>query len=175
MLLEDFNGHTGYLREQRLDSNGKFILDLMTDHTMTLLNDDSRCAGTYTWRRDQQKIVIDYIPVNQEMYKLYNSTYIDENQEIIDICDHNVITLKFTIANLTHNYMKYGQWESKGYHRTDKESLRQYIDALEDKIKDRELNIIELNTDIGAEADERLKQTYRRKLIKQQSDIQEPP
>ena len=56
------------LGNQRLDDNGKFILDLMTEYNMILLNDDSNCIGTYTRSRNKQKSVIDYILVNQSMY-----------------------------------------------------------------------------------------------------------
>lgn len=85
VLLGYFNGHIGYLGSQRLGNNGKFILDPMTEHNMILLNDDSRCTGTYTWNRDQQKSVIDYVLVNQDMYNIYKWMNIDENQELTDI------------------------------------------------------------------------------------------
>ena len=175
ILLGDFNGHTGYLGEQKLDNNGKFIIDLMTDHSMILLNDDDKCAGTYTWSRDSQKSVIDYILINQKMFNMYTSVHIDEGQEIIDISDHNLLTLNFNINNKTQNYIKHGQWEEREYHRTDKESLRIYKDKLETKIRNRDITITELNTAIRTTADETLKQTYRRRLIKQQCGFQEPP
>ena len=93
----------------------------MTDHNLILLNDDTRCAGTYTWSRAPQKSFIDYTLMNQEMFNMYTSLYIDENQENIDISDHNLLTLNFTINNKTQNYIKHGQWELREYHTTDKE------------------------------------------------------
>ena len=52
---------------QRLDNNGKFVLSLMTDYNMILVNDDSRCIGTYTWSQDNRKSVIDYVLMNNTL------------------------------------------------------------------------------------------------------------
>lgn len=175
ILLGDFNGHIGYLGNQRLDNNGKFILDLMTEQNMILLNDDSRCIGTYTWSRDKQKSVIDYILVNQSMYNIYKWMNIDENQELVDISDHNLITLNFQVAQISQNFTRHGLWEYKEYYKTDSESLSHYTKSLERKVAEKTFNITELNNIIKQTADETLKHTYRRRTIQQQCVVQESP
>lgn len=76
------NGHTGLL-EQNLDNNGKFNLQLITETNLMLLNED-RCTAMHTWRKYQRKSVMEYVLVNNEMYKDYESMHINENQEIIE-------------------------------------------------------------------------------------------
>ena len=49
LLLGDFNGHVGFLGEQKLNINGKLILEWLDKYDLTILNDVCECEGTYTW------------------------------------------------------------------------------------------------------------------------------
>ena len=59
IVLGDFNGHLGYLGNQEENMNGKLINKMIQEEDLILLNIDSRCKGTYTWQRLEQKSAID--------------------------------------------------------------------------------------------------------------------
>lgn len=65
LILGDFNGHPGMLGNHRLNYNGKFVMDLITNYSLILLNTDQKCKGMYTRGRDNQKSVTHY-PSKQE-------------------------------------------------------------------------------------------------------------
>ena len=111
IILGDFNGHTGFLGHQKLDNNGQFIIELMDNHSLILLNNDTNCKGLYTWSRKDQKSIIDYILVNKTMYDRFLDMNIDENKEILDISDHHLMTAKFRITNTRTTNGKRTKWE----------------------------------------------------------------
>lgn len=67
IITGDFNGHTRLQGTQRVDENGRVMLEWMEKHKMILLNEDERCE-VYTRSRNEQKSVIDYTLVSQKMY-----------------------------------------------------------------------------------------------------------
>lgn len=81
--MGDFNGHTGLRGKQKLDENGKMILEWMDKYRMILLNEDPKCEGTYTWGRQEQKSVIDYALVTEKGYSKFHNMVIDEKKEIL--------------------------------------------------------------------------------------------
>ena len=65
ILLSDFNDHLGFLGHQKLDQNGKFILEFMENFNLTFFNDVEECQGVYTWtNNNDMRSVIDYILIN---------------------------------------------------------------------------------------------------------------
>ena len=98
-------------------------MQLITEANLILLNED-RCTGMYTWSQDQRKSVINYMLVNKEMYKYYESMHIDENQEIIDLSDHNLITVNLNIGGESESHGSKTEWKITEYYKTDKESLK---------------------------------------------------
>lgn len=100
-IIGDFNGHIGILGEQRVDANGRIILEWINKYNLIILNCDSNCLGTYTWNSRNQRSVIDYILVNRKMYDHYKDMIIDENQEIIDVTDHSLIHARFMLSGET--------------------------------------------------------------------------
>ena len=98
IIFGDMNGHTGCLGDQKMDNNGKFIMDLITDHNVILLNEDSDCDGRYTWQQNKKRSVIDFVLVNKIMYTRYTSMHIDEKQEIVNLSDQNLITVNINIC-----------------------------------------------------------------------------
>ena len=63
-----------------------------------MLNDDEKCQGEYTWARDNMRSVIDYALVSDKMYKKFNRMIIDEEQELMDLSDHNLIETQMETA-----------------------------------------------------------------------------
>ena len=62
--------------------NGKLINKMIQEEDLILLNIDSRCKGTYTWQRGEQKSAIDLIMVNQCGYEKFDEMEVDEKREI---------------------------------------------------------------------------------------------
>ena len=80
IVLGDFNGHLGYLGNQEENMNGKLINKMIQEEDLILLNIDSRCKGTYTWQRGEQKSAIDLIMVNQCGYEKFDEMEVDEKR-----------------------------------------------------------------------------------------------
>ena len=54
-ILGDFNGHLGYIGTQKLDKNGRLVLDLTDKYNLIFLNDLPHCEGKVTLMRDDKK------------------------------------------------------------------------------------------------------------------------
>ena len=52
---------TYYLGNQEENMNSKLTNKMIQEDNMILLNIDSRCKGTYTWQREEQKSAIHLI------------------------------------------------------------------------------------------------------------------
>ena len=65
----------------------------MIQEDLILLNIDSRCEGTYTWQRGEQKSAIDLIMVNQCGYKKFEEMEVNEKREIYDLSDHCMVRI----------------------------------------------------------------------------------
>ena len=166
IILGDFNGHTGLLGTQKIDNMGRVIMDWIADYNLVLMNCDMKCEGTYTWSQREQKSVIDYVMVNKEAYDIIKYMKIDENKEILDITDHNIITIGMGIT--TNNFRK-GKWIKREYYKTDPDSLKRFLDETERRIKQQELkDINQINKVMKETADNLLKNTYTRKDNKEE-------
>ena len=83
IVIGDFSGHQGYLGNQEENMNGKLINKMIQEEDLILLNIDSRCKGTYTWQRGEQKSAIDLIMVNQCGYEKFEEMEVDEKKRNI--------------------------------------------------------------------------------------------
>ena len=176
IIMGDFNGHTGFLGYQELDKNGEFVMELMHNHNLILLNNDTKCEGLYTWSRDNQKSVIDYMLVNKKMYDMFIDMKIDENKETIDISDHNMLTAKFKIAQPRTTNTKKKKWDEREYYKLDDISLQNYAEEVEQEFQTKNVRTItEVNATIKEVADKHLKKKYRRKITDEAQKIKEPP
>ena len=63
MILREFNGHLGFIGSQRVDTNGRYIMQLMEEYDFILLNRDRMCAGEITREENSNKSVIDFVLV----------------------------------------------------------------------------------------------------------------
>ena len=93
LIVGDFNGHLQGLGYQKQDENGDILADWMTKCDMILMNLQQECEGTYTWQRGEQRSVIDFVVTNRNGYELCQKMSIDEERDIMDISDHNLITI----------------------------------------------------------------------------------
>ena len=131
------------------------------------MNDTDKCSGTTTWSRRSQKSTIDFLLVNNAAYNICSRMQIDEKQEKFDLSDHNLIetTLKMDCDHI--NYQRRGEWENIEYYKTDEQSIHSFITELEDNLgkEDNLIPMEDLNMMIRQVADDKLKTTYRRRLI----------
>ena len=63
------------------------------------MNCDTKCRGTFRRIERDNKSVIDYISVNEGMYKHYDSMEIDEDKLLYDLSDHVYIYVDVIISN----------------------------------------------------------------------------
>ena len=88
MMLGDFNGHLEFIGQQKLNVNGKMILNLLEKWNLILLHGDLRCEGIHTQHQNGQKNAIDFIIVNQVLYSYFVGMKIDEDKLECDLSDH---------------------------------------------------------------------------------------
>ena len=105
------------------------------------------------------------------MYKYYESIHSDENQEIINLSDHNLITVNLNISGASESHGKKAEWRITEYHKTDEESLKKYTLEVETR---NISSITDFNTIVKDVTDANLKGIYRRKT-QQRQDLHEPP
>ena len=174
MVLGDFNGHVGFLGDQREDRNGKFVINLVNNNNMMMVNCDEKCKGMYTWGKRGQRSVIDYVLTNGAMYQHLDGMEIDENQEKFDLTDHNLITVSL-MFQAPASYNK-ATTEDQYYFRVDEQSLKLFAEEMQRKVDGKGIkNIEEFNAIMKSVAEDKLKAKYRRKLLNRDEKIKEKP
>ena len=171
MIIGDFNGHVEGLGYQREDKNGKTVLDWASKYNMVLLNQDERCSGEITWSRNNQFSVIDFVLVDEGLYKYYKNMKIDEEQEIFSLSDHNLIKIEF------ETQVKKDQSKSKDtateYICTKEESLELFTNELEKHLLvNKTENMTELIMSVQNIMNCNLKKRY---IKKAENDVKEKP
>ena len=178
IVLGDFNGHVGFKGKQRLNENGKMILQWMEKFNLIMLNDDPNCIGEYTWNRRDQKSVVDFALVNSSFYDKYSSMFIDEDKSIYDLSDHNLIRINLKVKQRNTNSFKKAKWVENEYYKTDEASLSTFVNGVEEKLKSTSPlcnKITQFNQILTESADSTLKATYRRKKQNKKGGHIEPP
>ena len=69
----------GFLGNQDKNHNVVKLLEFVERWNLIIMNCDAKCRGTYLRIERDNKSVIDYILVNEAMYKHYDSMEIDED------------------------------------------------------------------------------------------------
>ena len=88
IVMGDFNGHVGFLGSQDRNHNGVKLSEFVERWNLIIMNCDTKCRGTFTRIESDNKSVIDYILVNEAMYKHYDSMEIDEDKLLCNLTDH---------------------------------------------------------------------------------------
>ena len=175
IVLGDFNGHVGFLGYQKIDKNGEMIIEWMNDYNLTLLNAREETKGLYTWERGEQKSVIDYVLVNEEMELHIDKMEIDENKELMDISDHNLIKLSFRIDLESSKDFRNARWEITDYITTKKEVLEKFIVKMEESLTSKRVERMEeLDKMVEEEMQRSLKRSYKKKVLEEEQ-IEEKP
>ena len=91
------NAHVGFLGEQQLNKNGERLLDLMEECRLIMLNLDESCTGEITREQGMHMSVIDFVLVNELLYKDFIAMDIDEKKDVFDLSGHCMIRIDFKL------------------------------------------------------------------------------
>ena len=177
MIVGDFNGHVGFKGKQTVDVNGNMILDWLEVYNLVMLNDDFRCTGEITWKRNEQESVIDFVLVTHKLYREYRKMEIDEKKKYFDLSDHNLIEVTLNKKDKNTNITRRERWETHEYYKTDKDSLEKFRKEVEENLKGiQDICIEELNAVLLNTANKILKRKYKKKIKGEGADqVEEQP
>ena len=134
IVLGDFNGHLGYLGNQKLDTNGKRVLDFIEKNSMILLNADDKCQGTVTREESGHKSSIDFVLVNTEFYRDFVGMKIDEEKNITDLSDHCLLGAEFELSCQKQSSRK--KIDTSNYYSVKDDLQVPFIKRMETKIRE---------------------------------------
>ena len=114
LLVGDLNSKIEYVNGQinAISSNGKYLKDVIIQSNLRVLNFSNKCTGKWTHviRKSNQKSVIDYIIVDEELSGKVTEILIDEDclhtpfrivtenkKPRAQYSDHNTIITKFKV------------------------------------------------------------------------------
>lgn len=95
MLVGDFNGHIGDGMEgidggdKDVNRNGRRLLRFSREFGLRILNRDMDCKGKWTWSAGDRKSIIDYVLVDDGLFRLVEKMCIDEEGDMDVGSDHN--------------------------------------------------------------------------------------
>lgn len=64
ILISDFNGHFGFIGDQKSNKTGQMITDWLQKHNLILLNNGANCDGIHILQWLNQKSIIEYLSNN---------------------------------------------------------------------------------------------------------------
>ena len=135
IIMGDFNGHVGFLRNHHMNKNGELLCNLIVKHTLVLLNGHPECEGEITWEQRGRKSVIDYILVNKNMHAKFISMIIDEDREFCDLSDDNLMTAVFQGSERCGEiFVRKDSSESTYYIKINDETKAAFMDTVRNNI-----------------------------------------
>ena len=84
ILLGDFNANLGFVGPQKLNKNGKVVIELMETFNLILPNGDDRCEGQITRSIREERSSIDFVLVNTSAYNKFRKMEVDEEKNWFD-------------------------------------------------------------------------------------------
>ena len=161
LILGDFNAHLGFLGPQKIDREGRLVLDLVARLNLAILNCDLNCQGEITWSSRGLQSSIDFLLASTSMHQKLCQMKIDECKEEFDLSDHNLITAVFEFQrenNVEHNVGTNRKW----IYKTDQSSLLIYGSEVRQRLRESDVTTIgELNNIMIERADCRLKKEIK--------------
>src|SRR5580693_619463 len=88
------------------NGRGELLLEFAGSHNLSILNMTEKCSGKYTRIVADQKSVIDYVLCNANALEKFQSMSVDEDQNVVDISDHNLMSVDFAYNILRRNMAK---------------------------------------------------------------------
>ena len=173
-IVGDFNGHIGILGSQKINKNGKRLIDLSDNHDLNILNLDTNCNGTTTWSQRDHESVIDFALVNEKMYRHFYEMTIDEKHDILSISDHNLLQIILHFDKPESNHNK-NEIISISFNKKDDDAIENFLNYIDQATinEENEINMDKLNKIIRDAEQEFLKVTITKK--KSNKNDAEPP
>ena len=98
ICLGDFNGRLTKIEPNIVtDTNGQMVENWSIDLDLNHLNIHEKCEGKYTFSSLNGRSAIDHVLINGNLMKDFIGMYIDEDRLLLDISDHNLIRVWFTM------------------------------------------------------------------------------
>ena len=167
LILGDFNGHLETLDGRKEDKNGRMVMEWTTNYDLVLMNTDIKCEGTITREKGEQKTAIDMVLMNRNLYEKCKTMKIDEERDIIDISDHNLISIELNVRQKSgHNYNK-NKWIEEEFYKKGEDALKEYGDEVENIWKNKKIESVEEMTLSMVEAADRI---LKKKIKKRVSE-----
>ncbi len=105
IVMGDFNGKIGknpLNEDQSVNyNNGQGLLDFCDAGDLSILNLSDKCTGVYTWVRNKQRSVLDYVCVSQNVINILDNVLIDDEGIHHLGSDHNMIVMTIKYTNNT--------------------------------------------------------------------------
>ena len=165
MVIGDFNGHLEELDGRKDDNNGKMVKEWINEYDLMLMNGDEKCEGTFTREQGNLKTAIDMVMVNRALYDKCKGMKIDEEKDVIDISDHNLISIEFKARQKCGNNYNKKKWREEECYKKDDSALKEFGDEIEKEWKRNGIESVEEMTISMLEvADRTLKKIIRRRV-----------
>lgn len=95
LIAGDFNGHIGNGingiegGDRDINRNGTRLLNFTREYGLRIVNRDIQCKGKWTWASGDRQTIIDYILVDNEIFRMTQKCEIDEEGRLDIGSDHN--------------------------------------------------------------------------------------
>ena len=148
------------MKPHKTNKNGERLVKVAKEENLSILNENEKTKGAWTWMRRNQRSIIDYFLISKEKEKEIQETIIDDRGTIL-LTDHDHMWMETTIRMEKEQSQKEGKnqerWDinaktdwGKYRKEMDTEIKKYYADISEDdqenieiKVKyDKILNII---------------------------------
>jgi len=152
------------------------MMDFVDKWNFSILNADDRCDGLYTRVHRNERTVIDYYLVNEQMYERFEQMEIDEKKEKYDMSDHCYMSACFRMKR-SKECEEEAEVSIREYYRVkDQRSMERFVSRMEEELGMREeMNVLEMEELMGEVADECLKGKLKLKVSKSDGRVLEQP
>ena len=145
---------------------------------LIMMNCDVKCKGTFTMVELNNKSVIDYFLINDNMYQYYESMEIDEGKilyDLSDLTDHVYMYVDVNILSRTTECRREKTDEVKYLQVKNDQLVREFVRKLEESIVERveavpgeQLGVKEYDSMVSMRrcAKESLQRTFKRRTNK---------
>ena len=165
MIIGDFNGHLEDLDGRKDDKNGKMVKEWINEYDLMLMNGDEKCEGTFTREQGDNRTAIDMVMMNRALYDKCKGMKIDEEKDVIDISDHNLISIEFKARQKSGNNFNKKKWREEECYKKDDSALKEFGDKIEKEWKSKGVESVEEMTISMLEvADRTLKKIIRKRI-----------
>ena len=162
-MIGDMNAHTNITIKDKVNQNGKKLLEWVDKYNLVMLNNDIECKGKYTWEARNSKTVIDYALMNEKMYSYFSQMMIDENKEIIDISDHMMIEIVLNTKNDKNKITEHISDDREYYTSLNQEKIKTFVENFEERLRNIEDQNLEKFDELIEELSDKLLKT---KIVK---------